>query len=84
MPSTLSAISVEIHAAGARKMLHQFGQVLLITDVAGAGGVPEVHDPDTPRPREFCREVQHDTCKQRGFVTERADVSPLKPPIASP
>ena len=75
---------VEIHAIGAREMLHELAQVFLIADVAGAGRVPEMHDPDTARSGQRWRQAQNIAGKQRRLITERTDVSALKPFIARP
>ena len=75
---------IEVHAIGARELIHELGQVFLIADIAGAGRVPEMHDPDTSRSGQRWRQAQNITGKQRRLITERTDVSALKPFIARP
>lgn len=75
---------IKVHAIGAREMLYELAEVFLIANVARAGRVPEMHDPDTPRSSQRWRQAQDIAGEQRRLITERADVSTLKPFIARP
>lgn len=75
---------VEIDAAVGGKPGHQFAQMFLIADVAGAGRVPEMHDPNAPWAGHVFGQTQTVSGKKNGSVTERPDVSALKPPESQP
>ena len=74
---------VELHALWP-VVLEQFGEVLLITDVAGAGRVPEMHHANRPGAGQVLGKAQGVTGKHRRVRTEGPQVASLEPVIGRP
>jgi len=73
----------EFHAPGAELFDH-LGQVLLVADVAWAGGIPEVHQTDIAGAGEVVGQAQRVTGKYRSVFAERPQVAALKPVVCGP
>ena len=73
----------ELHALGA-VVFEQFGEVLLVADVARAGRVPEVHDADRAGAGEVVGQAQRIAGKYGGVLAEGAQVAALEPVVGRP
>ena len=73
----------EFHAPGAELFDH-LGQVLLVADVAWAGGIPEVHQTDIAGAGEVVGQAQRVAGEHRGVFAESPQVAALKPVVRGP
>ncbi|MCY1453929.1 hypothetical protein D9M71_709550 [compost metagenome] len=74
---------VEGHAL-AGELAEQFGQVLLVADVARAGRVPEMHQADRAGAGDGVRQLQAIAGKQRRLVVEGTQVATLEAVVRPP
>ena len=74
---------IELHPLG-RVLLDQLAQVLLVTDIARARRVPEVHQANRARAAESGGQLQRIAGKYRGVFAEGAQVAALEPVIGRP
>jgi len=74
---------IELHSLG-RVLLDQLAQVLLVTNIARAGRVPEVHQANRARATEGGRQLQRIAGEHRRVLAEGAQVAALEPVICGP